>query len=240
MSARGASRGWSARRAPAAVAAALLAGLVPLARVMDPPAPETEAYFGRVRDEVRAIPRTVGRYVGSDAEVARAARELLRPNIILQRTYEELGGDGWFSLVVVHCGDARDMFGHYPPICYPNSGWSMRSEEGVTLDAPGFGRIPATRYELTWPHDRSRGDMSIVNFFALPSGRSPFAREMDELRRLTRARGVSARGAAQIQVLFPASMGQGEREEILAGLLPAVEEALGAVVEGPDDAARAG
>src|SRR5690606_19773017 len=56
MSARGASRGWSARRAPAAVAAALLAGLVPLARVMDPPAPETEAYFGRVRDEVRAIP----------------------------------------------------------------------------------------------------------------------------------------------------------------------------------------
>jgi len=25
--------------------------------------------------------------------------------------------------MIVHCGDVRDMIGHYPPVCYPANGW---------------------------------------------------------------------------------------------------------------------
>mgnify|MGYP007071125856 CR=1 FL=1 len=31
------------------------------------------------------------------------------------------------NVAVVQCRDARDMGGHYPPICYPGQGWTPKN-----------------------------------------------------------------------------------------------------------------
>ena len=72
-------------------------------------------------------------------EVPPEAQELLRPNAIFSRRFQRPGEIG-VHVLVVHCSDARDMIGHYPPICYPSSGWVST----ITGNRP-------TSSSATWP-----------------------------------------------------------------------------------------
>ncbi|MDY7108295.1 MAG: exosortase-associated EpsI family protein, partial [Planctomycetota bacterium] len=87
-------------------------------------APDGSAAARRVEiaAAMEGVPFFVGDWVGEDEAVPREAQKLLRPNAILSRRYRRPGGT-WLHLLVVHCSDARDMLGHYPPICYPSAGW---------------------------------------------------------------------------------------------------------------------
>ena len=200
-----------------------------------PTAPDTTGYFARVRGHVESVPYTLGSYVGADAEVVAAARELLKPNAILQRRYMQVGVEdrGWFDLIIVHCGDVRDMQGHYPPVCYPSSGWAIDAGRPLLIGADSGGGLPATEYVVSWPHDRSVADRRVVNFFVLPGPGAHYAREIAGLERASRQGTTAQLGVAQFQILLPASLDDSERDALLETVWGVLEPVVQEVVGGP-------
>lgn len=86
---------------------------------------DAQAYHAAVRDAVLEIPRQIDGWQGTDQEVPAAAIELLRPNVLLSRRYTHQETGQVVTLLIVHCKDARDLMGHYPPVCYPAQGWRI-------------------------------------------------------------------------------------------------------------------
>ncbi|MCA9289170.1 MAG: exosortase-associated EpsI family protein [Phycisphaerales bacterium] len=231
---RGGRRGASALLAPA-LTAVVLAGTLGVGWAARPVAPDTTAYFARVRDRVESVPYTLDAYIGTDAEVVAAARELLKPNAILQRRYVRVhvGEESWFDLIIVHCGDVRDMQGHYPPVCYPSSGWTIDAGEPVTVGGSDGTGVPAMAYVVSWPHDRTVGSKRIVNFFALPGTGAHYAREIGGLERAARHGATAQLGVAQIQILMPAELDPTARADLLDRVWTLVEPVIQEVVGGP-------
>ena len=71
--------------------------------------------------------RVIDRHIPGIAEALRAGGVAAGvPTAVLSRRFVELGTGRHATLGVIHCGDVRDMNGHYPPSCYPSSGWHAR------------------------------------------------------------------------------------------------------------------
>ncbi|MCC7147533.1 MAG: EpsI family protein [Phycisphaeraceae bacterium] len=178
-----------------------LAVLVGLAtEVRSRPKPQDAApYHTFVKSVVEAIPVRIGDWLGSERPVPRQAQQLLSPNALLSRSYRNLRTGEQVGVLLVQCRDARDMVGHYPRYCYPNSGWNLLSAERQDLSA-GDLLIPATRYEFAMERTGDTFHLSIYNFMILPNGaivpdiQGVNAAEADYTQRFF--------GAAQVQFVF--------------------------------------
>ena len=91
---------------------------------------QTDEYHASVKAAVEAVPTVVGSWVGIDTPVPEAAVRMLHPNIILSRRYQNLSTNETLTVLLVHVRDARDVLGHYPPVCYPGQGWRARASVG--------------------------------------------------------------------------------------------------------------
>lgn len=240
MGARGRSGGGGGRggcgglhRAAPWTTALVLASSLGATAWMRPASPEVGPYFDRVAERVHGVPYTLGTWVGRDAEVVPAARELLRPNAIVQRRYSRLEDGAWFDVILVHCGDVRDMQGHYPPVCYPAAGWEI---DGGTPTVAGIGDrgVPATEYRAVWPHDRTVPPVRIVLMFAMPGDGVQFAREMGALRAAARTSARAEMGVLQVQVLTPTTMDERTRRELLPQVWRMLEPVVREVAGGPN------
>ena len=150
----------------------------------------TEAYFEEVKAEIETIPYRIGRWVGQDTAVQEAAQVLLRPNKILQRRYVDPLTQQWVTLLIVHCGDARDMNGHYPPVCYPGHGWVLSRRQTIDLEV-GRSSVAAMRYEFMRPDETGLGlssdSMVIANLFVLPGVDGEAVLDMSAVERVARS-----------------------------------------------------
>jgi hypothetical protein len=156
-----------------------------------------------IASAMKDVPLFIGDWVGRDWEVPPEAQELLRPNAILSRQYQR-PGEANLHVLVVHCSDARDMIGHYPPVCYPAAGWVRdRSPElVVTLSAEGH-RLPARTY--LFHRTRENGveeSIRIFNAFVLPDG--TVTPDIGDINRQSERLAVSVQGVAQLQVISAA------------------------------------
>ena len=168
------------------------------------------------------------KWAGVKVEMPPAATQLLQPNAILSRRYSHMGDPLAVELLVVHCTDARDMRGHYPPICYPSSGWRADGSHDGTLKL-NCGTVPAQFYVFKRTDGRGveRG-LRVLNLFVLPDGRVTVKQE-DIVERAAR-RAVAVLGVTQIQVVASTSVKE-ERltlaaQEILNGM-PNLQQAIG-------------
>lgn len=176
---------------------------------------------------VEAVPYFLGEWIGRDEEVPQEAQRLLRPNAILSRVYQKTGGLR-LHLVLVHCGDARDMIGHYPPVCYPSAGWLAcpigggPGAENLVV-ATDTHTLPVRLYEFRRLREHGHEERIVIfSGFVLPGG--TVTREIDDINRQSQRRAVSAQGVAQLQVIAPAEL---ER----VAMLDAVGELLGELTE---------
>jgi len=178
---------------------------------------------------MNAVPFFVGDWIGEDEAVPREAQKLLRPNATLSRRYRRPGGT-WLHLLVVHCSDARDMIGHYPPVCYPSSGWVA-----VPLPEPDVElvieeqRVPVRTYMFRRVREHGTEEtIRVFNAFVLPDG--TVTRTIGDINRQAERRAVSAQGVAQMQIISTVGI---SREEAVAaagellGGMPALRQALG-------------
>lgn len=129
---------------------------------------------------VDTLPYRIGEWTGLDTPMPEAAVRLLRPNAMVSRRYRNLDTGQTIEFVIVHCGDSRDMLGHYPPVCYPNAGWvytdrvdDRRNTNRETLVELMLADRPftASMYEFSriaeWGMESS---IRIFNFFILADG----------------------------------------------------------------------
>lgn len=189
----------------------------------------SDAYYERVRQSIEDIPRTIEGYTSKDQEPLEAAQELLRPNKILQRKYTHPITQETFSILIVHCGDVRDMMGHFPPNCYPNAGWVVVSAEAGTIERRENGPIPVTRYHVSQSDGTARYARVIANTFIVPRADSPLGRDDRALDKVTRTRWSSGLGAAQIQIITEEGMDESTRARIERAVADELQQVIDAV-----------
>lgn len=217
------------------LAALMLASLTVLHYFERGTAGNIDHYMAVVAEQIDAVPTNIGPYVGRDAAVAPGAIRLLKPNRIIQRRYTNIASEAreTFSLLLVHCQVAKDMNNHFPPNCYPNSGWEMAGPPEDLTVTVGELRIPAKRYRFGRADDMLADDMDILSFFVLPSGQVRFGGDMGLVDHSSRLPWTDKLGAGQVQILTPAAMPEDLRGEIWDQALGALAPSLHAIAEGP-------
>lgn len=210
----------------AAITLVLLLGLA--AETLSRPTPvDAEPFHARMRAAREAVPSRIGDWAGEEVPIPAAAVALLKPNALLSRRYVNQRTGRVASFLLVQCRDARDMSGHYPPVCYPANGWQEVSARPVEWSL-GERRIAGMEYQ----YSRVAGDQvmttAVSNVIALPDGR--YGKGMQEVRELAADYLRRFYGAAQIQVVLDASLPEEERRAIFCELVGAnlpLLEALG-------------
>jgi len=220
---RGVSRLWPA------LCGVLLAGILWTGGIDASAPPGAEAYHERVRRAVERIPYRVGSWVGSDVEAQPAAVKLLKPNAMLQRRYVDTETGRSVSLLVVHCGDSRDMLGHYPPVCYPAHGWLEDGLRETTVEIEGM-RYPARWYRFRRSASGAEQQFGVFGFFVLPDGR--IVADMETVTAVSGRRAVAALGAAQVQVISDESLEPAERRRLINRFVKAVTPLIRTIAEG--------
>ena len=181
--------------------ALIMLGVLAVQAAIRPTPDDTAPYHALVQSVYEKTDKKFGNWVGVQQQTSGAAYRLLRPNVIFTRTFtnQETGEDVTFLLV--HCKDARDIYGHYPPNCYPGQGWEIDPRAG----APPFDLevddtlVTGTIYNFEMGPIEGRRCV-VYNFILLPNGQ--IARDMSQVSK--RAWDYMKRyyGAAQVQVVF--------------------------------------
>ncbi len=176
-----------------------------------------------IAQEVKTVSNYIGRWSGADGKpMAPEAQQLLKPNAILNRRYTSPGGP-WVHLVIVHCGDSRDMIGHFPPVCYPSAGWTtvpatMNTAHTLNVRNQPF---PVREYAFRgYLEDGREESIRILNAFVLPDG--AVTRDIADISKQSERLSVAVQGVAQVQIITSARVrieeAIGAAEEILNGL----------------------
>lgn len=203
---------WRRLSETAPVASIALVLLLPVWLRHDPSAAEVYGPDPQVVAEAsERTPYSIGRWVGQDADVPESAVRMLRPNVLLGRRFVDLDSGMSISFFLVHCGDARDMLGHYPPVCYPNAGWVLNepeqsnkkkgSSDSTLIELKVNGTtVRARSYEFSRIQDWStQANMRVFNFFILPDGST--ADDIRAVHDRTNWLGASIQGVAQVQLV---------------------------------------
>jgi exosortase len=191
--------------------------------------PGINGYFARVSQTLGATSWQVGGAVGLDQPIPAGATDLLRPNAALSRRYEDPLTGSRFDLTVIHCADARDLEGHYPPVCYPAHGWRMHERRAISL---GYERIAAVLYTFVRSADAGEQHLRVVSFFALPSTEAPYSASMGAVERASRSAAAAGLGAAHILIAFGGDTPETVISETGHLVVAALSPALRAITQG--------
>ena len=220
----------------APLAAAILLGMAGYTLMSYRPGGAGDAYFAQVRQAIDQLPTQIGSFHAKEQPPIPAAIDMLRPNRLLQREYTNVVTQERFSLLVVHCGDVRDMMGHFPPSCYPSAGWAIVNDGPQTIERTNGGPIPITRYRVERDIDGIPHRRVIANTFILPRADRPLGRDDRDLDSVTRTRWSSGLGAAQVQIITSAEMDDATREQIERSVADELGRVIDAVTNVSDQA----
>jgi hypothetical protein len=217
---------WQTRIAAAAplLTLALLCGLSALLPNRMQTDPAADQHKQRVAEAMAQVPWTIPPWHGEErkGDVPPEAQKLLRPNAMLSRQYN-CADRPPVHILLVHCGDARDMTGHYPPICYPSSGWiavPAASPDEETLQVAGQpAKVRVYEFRRLADHGREER-IRIFNAFVLPDG--TLTPNIDDINKQSDRLAVSVQGVAQLQIITPSAASRTEAvtaaNELLAGM----------------------
>ena len=177
---------------------------------------DTTAFHQAVREAVARLPARIGDFDSVEQSLPPAAGKLLHPNAHFSRRFIHPDGP-WGTVILVHCRDSRDMNGHYPPNCYPGSGWTQQGEARPHLVNLWGRQVPIAEYSFTRPELQQGLSRAIYDFFILPAG--GFVTDMDQVRKASGDYRARPYGAAQIQVIFDSKVPEAQRLELLRTFL---------------------
>jgi hypothetical protein len=149
----------------------MLVGMMAEARTHVQPS-EAEPHLKRCRDAIAAFPSKIetanGTWTGQDSVMPEPAIKLLLPNAILSREYVNDKTRAVVELLIVNCGNARYLQGHYPPNCYPSQGENEIKDDrkSRTWDLPDM-KINGMEYHFL-PKSPTDQDHVVYNFFVMP------------------------------------------------------------------------
>jgi hypothetical protein len=171
-----------------------------------------------IAEAMRDVPPVLGSWASTQIPVPTEAVQILRPNAILSRRFTrimapatdrpdsnaaEQAGPRSAIVAIIHCGDVRDMLGHYPPRCYPANGWTNdeSSSRVLLLTGTDGASWPLRFYRFTRA-ERGGGlrAMVVLSAFILPNGTLATDASVLEERAVKKA--MSRQGVAQLQFVF--------------------------------------
>lgn len=222
----------SAKILPFVLTTGLLAG-AGIDMLSRPGRRHAEPFHRRVREAALNVPLQIGDWTGTDHQVAVAVTKLLRPNVIIERRYENKKLGLSVGFLLVQCKDARDMGGHYPPVCYPGSGYELeeaRDDTWIIAGKDGQRPLPVREYYFVKSRGAMIDEIYVANLVIMPDGR--ILRDVSAVRAAEADRARRFFGAAQIQLVFSASIPQEQRRAIFSEILGANTEMLDALCSG--------
>lgn len=193
--------------------------------------PGAEAYHEEVAAAIERIPYKIGDWVGTDVEAPPAAQQLLRPNKLMQRRYENIVTGRTMSVLIVHCKDSRDMVGHFPPVCYPSNGWSAQGAQEASF-ALASGTFPARVYRFNRIVEGVEQRLRVFSFFVVPAGEAEIASDYDALNAASRDRRLTGLGAAQVQLIGGEGFTEAERRAVIDEFIQALTPVIRLIGEG--------
>jgi hypothetical protein len=200
------------RRAAVCVTVAMLAAIAVM-RTSRLPSDEVVRRAGRIEAAaLSTLPLRLGEWKGEPVPIPPAAVRLLRPTAIMSRCYRDESTGESANLLFVHCSDARDLLGHYPPVCYRARGHSLVSSSQRDWTVAGV-LIEGTRYRFAVDGPFARSEMVVDNFMVLPDGR--FGRDMESVDRVARDPALRRLGVAEVQVVTAGDIPDARRDEVL-------------------------
>jgi hypothetical protein len=197
---------------------------------------DAEPYHARAKAALDGIPSVPGVWTTTEKKLPDAAVKLLRPNATFCRTFQlrKAGEQQWWQrypvdVLIVQCRDSRDMVGHYPESCYPQSGWATVAKRQRTWQV-GDLVIPGTEYQFerfTRSHnDPARSELAhselavVYNFLIVP-GRG-IVPDIEGVNRAAEDYQRRYFGAAQVQIYMAnelASASERQRDELFYSLM---------------------
>jgi hypothetical protein len=210
--------------APAACAA-LLIGMVAESSSRVTPT-DAEPYHRKAKIAVESIPMHIGSWSAKEQPIPPEALAILRPNVIKCWKYVDNDTtnprcyDRWASLLVDQCKEARDMSGHYPPNCYPNSGEEKIYQAERNWQVNGM-TITGMEYHFRQTTATESTRTAVYNFLIVPSvvpGRGMY-RDITGVNKAAEDYQRRFFGAAQFQLVMDADLPVAERDEIFTTLM---------------------
>lgn len=210
-----------------AFSAVLLAGMIAEKRTYIT-REDAAPYHARAKEAILSVPKVTGYWTGKDNDdIPAAAIKLLRPNVILSRTYVDNHPERYrnhyreVNLLIVQCFDSRDMLGHYPPVCYPAHGDTEIAEARKPRDWR-VGDLTITGMEYHFERKSPFGQtyrQAVYNFLIVPN--QGIFRDMDGVSAAAENYQQRYFGAAQFQFVMDADLPQHLRDEALVEILGA-------------------
>ena len=206
------------------------------ARALPDPA-GAEKFHASVRAVVEKLPEKSGSWTSRDLPVLQAAVELLRPNVLHQRRWVDTRTGEMVTVLVVHCGDTRDLLGHYPPVCYVGQGWQQSGITDWQAELRGSVFL-APEYEFVAVRGGRTEGLWVRNAMLLPG--KGLGRGMGDVQKA--ARNVTRRffGAGQVQFVFPHDYTEAQRERISGEMMGIYGEVLLSVTGSTETGMEAG
>lgn len=192
--------------------------------------PDAAPFLQQVRTEAAKALGNIPGFVVQRGQLPRQAFELLRPNVLESRAYTEIASGAAFTVLLVHCGDVNDMGAHYPPACYPGSGFKVTQTNPMPLELAGLS-LNGVEYHLNPSRFDERSPICIWNCMFLPGGESTYS--PNDLRARTRTGNLRYYGSGQIQVLVSSSLSEKQRQEIYQAAIAIYEPAIRAMLSDP-------
>ena len=217
------------RKAAPMISLCLVAGLWTERQMFHLPAGDAEAYHARVRAIADRLPYRIGEWVGTDVEPPAGAVSLLKPNLLQGREFKNAATGERATITLIQCQDARDMSGHWPPICYRAQGWTLRNSDQRDITVERI-TVPVTIYRFTIESIDRYSEILVYNFFVRPDGVLENGRE--GVRKAARDPRMKVFGAAQVQVVFDPSMTDARRDEVFRTLVTGAYPIIEAVLQG--------
>lgn len=207
----------------------MLLGAIGLSTLGRPSPADAQQYHESVQRAFRTVPLRIGTWVGTDEPLLAAAIDLLQPNAVLHRSYRDIATGQSATLLLVQCKDARNLAGHYPPICYPAHGWRLDHQSPRAWTGSGF-TITGIEYEFSYGTIAGAQRMIVANFMILPDGRT--SPDMTAVYRVASDRQRRFYGAAQVQIVTDARMPEQQRQRIVLDFVEASADVLQTILSG--------
>ncbi len=195
---------------------------------------EIDAYHERVAQVINAMPVDFHGWVGQQVPLPQSAVKLLDPNALVARQYFNADRGIAATLLIVQCRDTRDMAGHYPPQCYPASGWMESQENPAQMYS--LGDYTLRKYSYHRIAGQSERDIHVYSLFALPTGE--LTTSMREVRRLGADYDYRKYGAAQLQVVIGGDVDPEDHAWILDEMFRIARPSIEAVLDARPGHAR--
>jgi hypothetical protein len=149
--------------------------------------------------------------------------------VTVSKKYTNLQTGQQGTFLLVQCADARDLLGHYPPVCYVSHGFRLVDRSRRDWSVEGLA-IQGMAYTFSSTRPDELSSMIIYNFMILPNGHT--CRDMDGVYATARDPRKRQFGAAQLQILVDPSMPEDQRDALLLTLVQANRGTIDAILAG--------